>query len=116
MLTRADTRPDPAEGGTGGLTGAKVAGPARVSTAGEDSAPGGGDDDDDEGAPANPFDPPDSWVGRLFWLIGLPVAVAMFVTIPDCRRPAFRKWWPLTFVCSIVWIAVLAYFMARTML
>ena len=35
----------------------------------------------------------------------------MWVTIPDCRRPVFAKLWPVTFICSIVWIAVLAYFM-----
>ena len=208
MLTKQDSRE--------GEAGAKVDGPPRASVAGEDSVQGeGGDDDDEEeGGPANPFDLPESWGGRFFWVVGLPVAVAqqdhsiatrpalpvpepelgscaspgypsghspgrcwrhwappryqgeggrpahwapshclgcssqppprtyrrslhfapspclapctlpcravsplqlaMFITIPDCRRPAFKKFWPLTFICSIVWIAVLAYFMVGT--
>jgi len=105
MLTKQDSRE--------GQAGSKVDGPPRASVAGEDSITGGAteEEEEEEGGPANPFDLPESWVGRLFWLIGLPVALSMFITIPDCRRPAFRKFWPLTFICSIVWIAVLAYFM-----
>ena len=96
-----------------GQANAKVDGPPRASVAGEDSVTGGAseEEEEEEGGPANPFDIPETWVGRLFWLVGLPVAISMFITIPDCRRPAFRKFWPLTFICSIVWIAILAYFM-----
>jgi len=67
------------------------------------------DDDDDE--PFNPMEIPESMVGRFFWLVGLPLSIAMFLTIPDCRRERFKKWWPATFSMCIVWIGTLATFM-----
>ena len=63
---------------------------------------------EEEGGPANPFDIPESWVGRFFWLVGLPVAFSMFITIPDCRREMFAKYWFFTFSNCIIWIALLA--------
>jgi Ca2+/Na+ antiporter len=98
-----------------GEASSKVAPPSRASIAGEDSVPGdlgqGEEEEEEEGGPAWPFEVPETWPGRVFWIVGLPVSVAMCVTIPDCRRPVFAKLWPVTFICSIVWIAVLAYFM-----
>jgi Ca2+/Na+ antiporter len=88
----------------------KVDAPPRASIAGE-SEEDEEEEEEEEGGPANPFDIPDSIGGKIFWLLGFPISLAMFLSIPDCRRPAFKKLWPLTFICSIAWIAVLAYFM-----
>jgi len=87
----------------------KCEAPPRVSTAGE--AAEGEDDDDDDDGPADPFEVPESMGGKFFWVLGLPLGLAMWITIPDCRRPAFEKLWGLTFFCSILWIGLLAYFM-----
>jgi len=35
----------------------------------------------------------------------------MWLTIPDCRRPMFAKWWLGTFAMCIVWIGALAFVM-----
>tara|TARA_B110001452_G_scaffold114443_1_gene94936 strand:+ start:968 stop:3106 length:2139 start_codon:yes stop_codon:yes gene_type:complete len=88
----------------------KVEAPPRVSTAGEPE-PGEDDDDDDDDGPADPFEVPESMTGKVFWVLGMPLSLAMWITIPDCRRPAFERFWFLTFSCSILWIAMLAYFM-----
>jgi len=69
------------------------------------------DDDDDDAGPANPFEVPDSSVGKFFWVLGLPLSIAMWLTIPDCRREIFKKCWILTFFMCIAWIAALAYVM-----
>jgi len=66
------------------------------------------DDDDDDDEPFNPMEIPDGWIGRFFWLLGLPLAIAFFLTIPDCRRERFKTWWPATFTMCILWIAILA--------
>jgi len=67
------------------------------------------EDDDDE--PFNPMEIPEGWIGRFFWLVGLPLSIAMFLTIPDCRRERFQKCWGATFAMCIVWIGILATFM-----
>ena len=69
----------------------------------------GDDDDDDE--PFNPFERPDSIHGMILWVCGLPLSIAMLLTIPDCRRERFKKWYMATFAMCIVWIALLAFVM-----
>jgi K+-dependent Na+/Ca+ exchanger-like protein len=70
------------------------------------------EDDDDDDGPFDPFEIPDGPIGKFFWFIGLPLAVAMWLTIPDCRRPTFgTKAWPLTFSMCIVWIGSLSFVM-----
>jgi Ca2+/Na+ antiporter len=80
------------------------------------------EDDDDDDGPDNPFIPPE-WpkegamaplmgiFGLFMWLCNMLVAVPMFLTIPDCRRPVFKRLYMLTFFLSILWIIVFAYFM-----
>jgi len=70
------------------------------------------DDDDDDDGPFNPLEIPDSIFGKFFWFIGLPLAVLMWLTIPDCRRPFFgTRAWPLTFWMCIFWIGALSFIM-----
>jgi len=70
------------------------------------------EEEDDE-----PFNPFEVWgdftsfggiCGRLFWLIGLPLSVSFWLTIPDCRRPMFAKCWFGTFIMCIAWIGGLS--------
>ena len=35
----------------------------------------------------------------------------MWITIPDPQDPARKKWFPISFLASIIWIAVFSYFM-----
>lgn len=44
------------------------------------------------------------------WLLVWPGLLLMSMTIPDCRQPRFRMWFPLTFVAAIVWVGLLSYF------
>jgi len=50
-------------------------------------------------------------VEKFFWIVGFPLALAFYFTIPDCRREMFKKWWAITFLNCILWIMLLAYFM-----
>jgi len=69
------------------------------------------EEDDDDDGPFNPLEVPESMLGKFFWLLGLPLSVMMWLTIPDCRRPMFAKWWLGTFSMCIVWIGALAFVM-----
>jgi K+-dependent Na+/Ca+ exchanger-like protein len=72
---------------------------------------GEGDDDDDDDEPFSPCDIPDGPIGKFFWWLGLPLSVAMWLTIVDCAKPGREKLWPITFVMCILWIAGLSFFM-----
>lgn len=69
------------------------------------------DDDDDDDEPTNPFEIPDGVVSRLWWAITFPLCILMWLSIPDCRNPKFKKCFFATFVGSIVWIAAMSYCM-----
>ena len=58
-----------------------------------------------------PFPLAESWYGWIIWAIGLPYYVAFFLTVPDCTKPFWNKFYLLTFGGSIFWIALLSYFM-----
>ncbi|KAK4879620.1 hypothetical protein RN001_007766 [Aquatica leii] len=46
------------------------------------------------------------------WIITWPIYLIFSFTIPDCERPRFKKWFPLTFMMCIVWIGSLSYVVA----
>ncbi|KAG5896875.1 hypothetical protein JTB14_033516 [Gonioctena quinquepunctata] len=46
------------------------------------------------------------------WIITWPIYLIFLFTIPDCQKPRFKKWFPLTFIMCIVWIGSLSYFVA----
>jgi len=51
----------------------------------------------------------------LEWILGWPARFFLSVTIPDCREHRFRKWYPITFLMCIVWIAGLSYIVSWMM-
>lgn len=73
------------------------------------------EEEDDE--PFNPFEISGDCksiggvVSFFFWLVGLPLSIAFYLTIPDCRREMFKKCWFVTFAMCISWIAGLSYIM-----
>jgi Ca2+/Na+ antiporter len=79
------------------------------------------EDDDDDDEPFNPFEiwgdfsSVNGMFARFFWFVGLPLSIAFWLTIPDCRREMFKKFWFFTFTNCIAWIAILSYFMVWMM-
>ena len=53
----------------------------------------------------------DGCVDRAVNAIALPLALAMKVSIPDCREERWRSWYFASFTMSIVWIGVLSFLM-----
>ncbi|KAJ8960849.1 hypothetical protein NQ318_020147 [Aromia moschata] len=46
------------------------------------------------------------------WIVTWPIHLVFLFTIPDCEKPRFKKWFPLTFIMCIVWIGSLSYAVA----
>ncbi|XP_077988613.1 sodium/potassium/calcium exchanger 5-like [Glandiceps talaboti] len=55
------------------------------------------------------FRPPSGYLKMIYWIITLPIKIAYFVTIPDCKRPRWRRWYMLTAFMSAVWFGFIAY-------
>lgn len=53
--------------------------------------------------------PDEGSVTQILWVLFWPARFLLHFTIPDCRRPSIRKWFPLTFVLSVVWIGAVSY-------
>ncbi|XP_076313669.1 sodium/potassium/calcium exchanger 4-like [Tachypleus tridentatus] len=45
------------------------------------------------------------------WLVQVPVLAALHYTIPDCKKPQWKRWFLLGFFISVIWIAVFSYIM-----
>ncbi|KAF3850054.1 hypothetical protein F7725_019773 [Dissostichus mawsoni] len=59
----------------------------------------------------SPFHIPRGIGSKLKWLISWPLLLMLFVTIPNCAKPRWEKFFMLSFFLSTVWIAVFSYFM-----
>ncbi|CAH2985432.1 unnamed protein product [Chilo suppressalis] len=46
------------------------------------------------------------------WIVTWPIHLVFLFTIPDCEKPRFKNWFPLTFIMCIVWIGSLSYVVA----
>ncbi|KAM7405878.1 hypothetical protein PAMP_000295 [Pampus punctatissimus] len=55
------------------------------------------------------FSVPESDLKRIFWVLSLPIIVLLFLTIPDCRRSFWKRWFMITFLMSAVWISGFTY-------
>lgn len=55
------------------------------------------------------FTMPEHDLKRILWVLSLPVIVLLFLTIPDCRRRFWKKWYMITFLMSAVWISAFTY-------
>ena len=69
-----------------------------------------GEEDEDEGAPLD-MSWPDSWRKRITYIVVLPLILPMWLTLPDTRKPESAKFFPVTFIGSILWIAAFSYLM-----
>ncbi|XP_010774835.1 sodium/potassium/calcium exchanger 4 [Notothenia coriiceps] len=59
----------------------------------------------------SPFHIPRGIGSKLKWLISWPLLLMLFVTIPNCAKPRWEKFFMLSFFLATVWIAVFSYFM-----
>lgn len=52
-----------------------------------------------------------SAIAWICYITKLPIMVCLVCTVPDVRRPGWRKYFVLMFIVSILWIAVFVYIM-----
>ncbi|XP_070542338.1 sodium/potassium/calcium exchanger 5-like [Ptychodera flava] len=53
--------------------------------------------------------PPDGILARIGWAFTIPIRVAFCLTIPDCTKPRWRKFYILTIVMTACWLGALSY-------
>ena len=58
---------------------------------------------------ASPFSFPQGCISRILWITALPFICLFYVTIPDCRKNRWEKWFLVSFFLSVLWIAALSY-------
>ncbi|KAG8180448.1 hypothetical protein JTE90_022794 [Oedothorax gibbosus] len=54
---------------------------------------------------------PDTWHKRINYVLLAPIIFPLYLTLPDTRRPEKRKYFYVSFLGSILWIAVFSYLM-----
>ncbi|XP_061619782.1 sodium/potassium/calcium exchanger 2-like isoform X3 [Phyllopteryx taeniolatus] len=54
---------------------------------------------------------PESGRKRFTYLFIMPVVLPLWLTLPDVRKPSSKRFFPLTFVGAICWIAAFSYLM-----
>ncbi|CAH2274454.1 sodium potassium calcium exchanger 1-like isoform X2 [Pelobates cultripes] len=75
------------------------------------------DDDDDDSDEEEDIDEPlslewpDTKRKQITYLLLLPIIFPLWLTVPDVRSPKSRKYFVLTFLGSIMWIAIFSYLM-----
>lgn len=52
------------------------------------------------------------WFTQMTWILTWPIHLVFLFTIPDCEKPRFKQWFPLTFIMCIIWIGSLSYVVA----
>ena len=56
---------------------------------------------------------PSSCLGRAWFILIFPIGAVLKLTVPDVKEKKWRKFTPLAFVMSIVWIGFFSYMMVR---
>ncbi|XP_018354796.1 PREDICTED: sodium/potassium/calcium exchanger 3 isoform X1 [Trachymyrmex septentrionalis] len=52
------------------------------------------------------------WLRKTTWVTTWPIHLVFMCTIPDCEKPRFKNWFPITFLMCIIWIGSLSYVVA----
>ncbi|XP_061577941.1 sodium/potassium/calcium exchanger 2-like isoform X2 [Cololabis saira] len=71
---------------------------------------GNDEDDDDESQPLS-LAWPDTFRKQITYLVILPIVFPLWLTLPDVRRESAERFFPLTFIGAISWIAFFSYLM-----
>ncbi|RXN30134.1 sodium potassium calcium exchanger 2 isoform X1 [Labeo rohita] len=82
--------------------------PPMNGTAGQDGDTG--EEDDEEDQPLS-LSWPESKRKRFTYLFILPIVFPLWITLPDVRKPTSKKFFPVTFLGAICWIAGFSYLM-----
>ncbi|KAK3595307.1 hypothetical protein CHS0354_004456 [Potamilus streckersoni] len=61
--------------------------------------------------PESVFAFPSVWWKRVLFISCLPLKILLYLTIPDCRRPRWKKFFIITFIMSLVWLSLYSYLM-----
>ncbi|XP_038851486.1 sodium/potassium/calcium exchanger 2-like [Salvelinus namaycush] len=77
---------------------------------GEAPARGGAEDEEEEDQPLS-LSWPDTMRKRFTYLIIMPIVFPLWLTLPDVRKPTAKKFFPISFLGSICWIAGFSYLM-----
>ncbi|XP_046421271.1 sodium/potassium/calcium exchanger 4-like isoform X1 [Neodiprion fabricii] len=67
------------------------------------------DDDTEEDEIVNLTQWPEAGWEKVWWFLTWPINLMLLITVPDCRRPSLRTWYPYTFAMCIVWIGSMSY-------
>lgn len=49
---------------------------------------------------------------QIMWVIIWPVSLLFYITIPDCRKETWKKWFPCTFLVAVTYIGLLSYLLS----
>uniref|UniRef100_A0A4W5QDD1 Solute carrier family 24 member 2 n=1 Tax=Hucho hucho TaxID=62062 RepID=A0A4W5QDD1_9TELE len=69
-----------------------------------------GEDEEDEDQPLS-LSWPDTMRKRFTYLLIMPIIFPLWLTLPDVRKPTAKKFFPISFLGSICWIAGFSYLM-----
>ncbi|KIH56623.1 hypothetical protein ANCDUO_13195, partial [Ancylostoma duodenale] len=54
---------------------------------------------------------PEAPLKRVIFVLLAPITFPLALTLPDVRKPSWRSWFIVTFVGSVLWIALFSYLM-----
>ncbi|CAL8333615.1 unnamed protein product [Lota lota] len=70
-----------------------------------------GEGEDGHDGPLVPFRIPAGPCNKLKWLAMWPLCLLLFLTVPNCSKRPWEKWFMVSFFTATVWIAGLSYIM-----
>merc|ERR1719195_13919 len=70
----------------------------------------GGGEEEEENQPLD-LSWPDTCRERITYIAFLPIIIPLWLTLPDTRKESAKKFFPVTFLGSILWIAAFSYLM-----
>ena len=57
----------------------------------------------------SPFKAPDGIIAKIAWVLGMPVCLLFYITIPPCCKQRWSEWFLVTFLMSVLWMGTLSY-------
>ncbi|CAM9541566.1 unnamed protein product [Ectocarpus fasciculatus] len=97
--------------GKASAAGAAVEGSSVGAAAGEEGKKMGDEEEPEESRFAWPESRVDQASLHVLFVLGLPMLMALSVTIPDCGKPRWEQWYVVSFLMSLAWIGVLTHYM-----